>query len=526
MGAPLIEESIRRMQVKGELDSNTSFTVRPIDSRGIIGEDASNKLSNLVPETSKCNSLSFANGKGIARLLPVTLKQQYNSHHSYGWNDGSMVQSRGYQSQLSIGVYSKIGPLSLQLQPEFVYAQNRSFSTFPSTHSDSIWRSYYNVLNTIDVPERFGNGAYAKFFPGQSSVRFNYKKLSLGVSTENLWWGPGIRNSLIMSNNAPGFQHITFNSTSPVVSPVGSFEWQMISGIFKNSGILPEDTTRSYQGQYLYNPKEDDDRYINGMIVTWQPKWTKGLFLGVSRVFYQYKSDLNKSFSNYLPIAGKLFKGGNVLREDTIKRDQMISLFLRLVLPKEKAELYIEYGKNDHASNLKDLLLEPEHARAYIIGLRKMFEKNKGNEVELMMEISNLQRPSTQNVRELNSWYSHHQVRQGYTNRGQVIGAGIGRGSSSQTIGLNWIKEIDKFGVTLERVVRDNDFFYDAFTATRSFGRHWVDVSLNLNKSWHRNHIIYSADLSLIRSLNYQWRTGEGRDVNNVHAGLSVSYLF
>jgi hypothetical protein len=329
-----------------------------------------------------------------------------------------------------------------------------------------------------------------------------------------------------MSNNAPGFQHITFNTTSPVTSPIGSFEWQIISGILKNSGILPEDTMRNFQGHQLYIPKVDDDRYLNGMIITWQPRWTKGLFLGVSRTFYQYKSDLKKSLNGYLPIVGNLFKGNNVLKEDTIKRDQMLSIFFRLILPKEKAELYAEFGKNDHSLNLRDLLLEPEHARAYTIGARKIFETNKGTEVELLTEITNLQIPSTIKLRAQNSWYSHHQVRHGYTNRGQIMGAGIGTGSNSQTIGINWIKEIDKFGVMLERVARNNDFYYDAFSETRSFGRHWVDVSLNLNKSWHRKHFIYNADLSLIKSLNYQWKNGEDRDANNIHAGFSVSYLF
>lgn len=527
VGTPLLEETWRRLQLNGFLDSNQSFTIRPIHNTAVFVNDSINPNFDVLIGKNSSHSFSFAKGTGKGLLLPVTLKQQYNSHHPYGWNDGSMIQAKGYQSQLSFGLYSTIGPLSIQLQPELIYAQNRNFSTFPSTHSDSIWNSYYyNVLNRIDNPEKYGKGSYAKLFPGQSSVRFNYRKLSLGVSTENLWWGPGVRNSLIMSNNAPGFQHITFNTLSPVSSPIGSFEWQAVSGILKNSGILPDDTTRSFEGQRLYRVKFDDNRYLNGMIITWQPKWTTGLFLGMSRVFVQYESDLGNSFSRYLPIVGKLFKGGNVAKEDSINKDQLLSIFFRLMLPKEKAELYAEYGRNDHAANIKDLILEPEHTRAYIIGFRKMFNTKKGKNVELFTEVSNLQIPATVSVRPQGSWYAHSGILQGYTNRGQVLGAGIGPGSNSQTIGLNWIKEIDKFGVMLERVAWNNDFYFDAFAPLGNFRRHWIDVSLNLNKSWHRKHFIYNADLSLIRSLNYQWRSGRGKDVNNVHAGFSISYLF
>ncbi|MCU7548480.1 capsule assembly Wzi family protein [Chitinophagaceae bacterium LB-8] len=526
VGTPLQEETWRRLQMSGVLDSNTSLTIRPINYTSISVNDSGNHVFNVLTVRNNSHSFFFARGAGKGLFLPVMLKQQYNSHHPYGWNDGSMIQARGYQGQLSFGLYSTIGPLSIQFQPELVYAQNRNFSTFPSTYSDSIWKSYYYFLNHFDNPEKYGKGAYAKLFPGQSSIRFNYRKLSLGVSSEDLWWGPGIRNSLIMSNNATGFQHITFNTVSPVSSPVGSFEWQAVSGILKSSGIFPDDTAHTYEGHRLYSAKVNDDRYFNGMVITWQPKWTTGLFLGMSRVFVQYESELGHSFSRYLPIVTKLFKGGNVAREDSIKKNQLLSIFFRLILPKEKAELYAEYGRNDHAANLRDLILEPEHSRAYIIGFRKLFETKKGKDVELFTEISNLQVPPTITVRPQGSWYTHDRIGQGYTNRGQVIGAGIGPGSNSQSIGLNWIKETDKFGVMLERVVWNNDFYFDAFAPLQNYGRHWVDVSLNLNKSWHRKHFIYNADLSLIRSLNYQWRSGEGKDVNNIHAGFSVSYLF
>ena len=533
IGTPLLEETWRRLQIAGERDINISFTIRPVYAGTTEDYDSMYYPQNLFAEKKSTNRLNYAKGKGIVRLLPISLKQQYNTHHPYGWNDASMIQGRGYQAQLSVGVYSKIGPLSVQLQPELVYAQNKDFSTFPYAHTDSIWRSYYHILNRIDDPEKYGNGSYAKIFPGQSSLRIHYKKLSLGLSTENLWWGPGIRNSLLMSNNAPGFPHITFNTSTPVISSIGSFEWQVIGGRLKGSGILPPDTGRTFNGEKLYEPKPGDDRYLNGMIITWQPKWTKGLHLGFARVIYQYTSDTRRTIDGYLPVVGAFFKG-NTANEDDKKRDQLLSVFFRLVLPKEKAEFYAEFGRNDHSQNVRDLLLEPEHARAYIIGGRKIFATKKNTDVELMIEFTQLQNPATANVRELEGWYTHYQVRHGYTHMGQVIGAGIGPGASSQTIGLNWIKGIKKFGVMLERVVRNNDFYYSAFGPMRNFGTHWVDLSINAYKNWYYKRFIYAANLSFVRSLNYQWRyetdpvTGRKTsiDANNLHANFSVCYLF
>lgn len=519
---PLIEENWRTKQVQGEANRDVSFTVRPIYQQANQERDSLSSLQTLLPGGKTGNLLSKQ-----YMLLPLTLKQQYNVHHPYGWNDGSIIPAKGYQNQVSFGVFWKLGHLSVQVRPELVYAQNAGYTGFPPKFSDTLWARYaINYSNVIDAPERFGNRHYFKLFPGQSSVRFNFKKYSVGVSTENLWWGPGIRNSLIMSNNAPGFPHFTFNTTAPVYSPVGSFEGQLIVGLLQQSGFVPADTGRTLNGVRLYDVKPREDRYLNGLVLSWQPKWTKGLFLGISRVFYENRSQVASSLNGYLPVIGRLFKGSldDALKEDSLNRDQLVSLFFRLLLPKENAELYAEFGRNDHAGSTRDLALEPEHSRAYLIGFRKLFATKGQRSMELMFELANLQLPSTVFVRDQQSWYTHNRARDGYTQLGQVIGAGIGPGANSQSIGLNWIKGLDKKGILFERVTHNNDFYYAAFSQDRDYWRHWVDLSLLLNKSWQHKHFLYDARLSLIYAMNYQWQSG--LDKKNLQAYFSVSYLF
>jgi hypothetical protein len=521
VGSPLLEDTYRRLQNKGEGDSNCSFSIRPVTLK-YTKDSISGLLPSFFPALNSNEHYIFKKKQSF-KLLPLTIKQQYNSHHPYGWNDGSMIPAKGYQNQFSFGIYSKIGPLSIQINPELVYAQNKEFSCTPISWSDSIWKSYYYVINRIDNPEKYGNDPYLKLFPGQSSVRINLNKLSLGLSTENLWWGPGIRNSLVMSNNAPGFPHISFNTSEPVVTKIGSFEWQVISGKLKGSGLIPSDTSQTFNGENLYVAKQDDGRrYLNGMIVTWQPKWTKGLYLGFTNTFYLYQSDLQPGIKTYLPILGFLFKSR--MRSEDYRTDQMLSLFFRLVLAKENAEVYGEFGKNDNALNLIDLLLEPEHTRAYILGFRKTFNTPDQKDLELFFEATELQNSSTQQLRFLEGWYTHYQVRHGYTQLGQVIGAGIGPGGSSQIVGINWIKGIKDMGVSLERIVHNNDFYYDAFGPLRDIGSHWVDISLNMQKNWLQKRFIYSANLSIVKSLNYYWQ--KDNYVNNLHASMNISYMF
>ena len=290
----LYDDVARDMQLNGKVNQLLSFCVHPLYNVSLLSIDS---VYRHQQNNTAANYFDSNNNSKNIFLLPLELKQQFNSHHPYGWNDGSMIPAKGYQTQLSFGLLLKKGIVSLQLRPEIVFAQNQDFPGFSSHQSDSIWRSYYyTVLNKIDAPELLSSGPYFKIFPGQSSLRFNYHKLSFGFSTENLWWGPGVRNSLLMSSNAPGFPHLSYNSLQPVNSPIGSFEWQLISGKLQSSNMFP-DTSRKFNGQYLYQPKPNGDRYLNGVVVAWQPKWTKGLFVGFSRVFYEYMSDVEPSFN-------------------------------------------------------------------------------------------------------------------------------------------------------------------------------------------------------------------------------------
>ena len=57
----------------------------------------------------------------------------------------------------------------------------------------------------------------------------------------------------------------------------------------------------------------------------------------------------------------------------------------------------------------------------------------------------------------------HSRVRHGYTNNGEVMGAGIGPGSNSQYFEFSMIDKLDKYSVAFEVIDQDNDFFMYAF---------------------------------------------------------------
>lgn len=532
VGSKALEDYYRREQLKGNLDSAVSFTVRPL-----IPYSAFKLKDGAFPDSTEIryNLLDTDNewieGKFRAKLLPFTFQTQFNTHHPYGWNDGAMIPAKGLQMLLSPGIYAEYGPLSIQFQPEIVVAGNPAFETFNKDHYDIIFARYYDFYNKIDLPVRFGSKEYSRAYWGQSSIRLNYKGMSFGVSTENLWWGPGMRNSLLMSNTAPGFKHLTLNTTKPIKTAIGSFEGQLIAGRLEGSGFGPLEPDKIYMGSNLYVSKPNDWRYLSGVVLTWQPKWVSGLFLGFTKSSQSYSKDL-KGFSDYLPFFSS---NKTVTADESInKRDERGSLFLRWLWPEEKAEMYFEYGHNNYSG---DFLLEPATARAYIFGLRKLlpFNRSRNENILLGIEVTQMGDPSLKNVLKASGWYNSVGIPHGYTNRGEVLGAGIGPGGNMQSVEVSWISGLKHLGLQLERYVHNTDFYYYAYIDSKDFRRNWTDFSLAANGEWNYKNFIFNAKLQAIQSLNYQWyliqQPGEkymvpGKDVFNLQLQAGLTYRF
>ena len=543
VGFSTLEDFYRRQQLLGKLDSNFSFTSRPFfptylpDTVDVFYPETKFNDSQKMSHTNPFNL-----SKMTIKLLPINWRQQYNSNHPYGWNDGAMIPARGYQTNLSGGVFLKMGAFSIQLQPEYVYAKNDEYEGFPTEQTATLWAAYYNYIhNKIDMPERFGESSFNRISYGQSSVRFTVGSLSFGLSNENLWWGPGIRNSLIMSNSAAGFKHVTFNTVKPLNTTIGSFEGQLVSGRLEGSGFAPPEINRVFNQTKLYEPKIADWRYFSGFVLSYHPKWIPGLFLGISRAYTIYRSEMGNGFSDYLPIVSDFFKQNSDKDEVALKRQRLSSIFGRWVLPESHAEVYFEYGRNNKAASLKDFILTPENARAYIIGTNVLVpvgHNTTNTFIQFNLEFTQLQNSSLKDKRPTDTWYTSNLVRHGYTNQGEMLGAGIGPGSNLQSACVSWIKGIKKIGLRTERYVHNNDFYDAAFGAQQNYHVFWTDLSIAAVTDWNYRNLIVNANLGIIRSLNYQWNRmyfeqgagtsgfEEGRDVFNFQGQLGINYRF
>ena len=111
-------------------------------------------------------------------------------------------------------------------------------------------------------------------------------------------------------------------------------------------------------------------------------------------------------------------------------------------------------------SSLRALLEAPQHTQAYTLGLQWADARNKAAYLRVQTEISYLEQTQAfANVPTLD-YYTGRAAIQGFTQRGQVLGAAIGPGASSQFIAADWMANRWQSGVFAGRERTENDALY------------------------------------------------------------------
>jgi hypothetical protein len=515
-GNTMMEEYIRREQLQGRFNDGHTLSARPV----IPYKSDSTEL--IDPYVSQISSKKIN-----LELFPIEWRNQYNTNSPYGWNDGPMIPNRGYQTMLSFGFNAEYKGLSIQLKPEYVFAENKAFDVFPYNELAIGQGPFSAIQNMSDLPERMGTSSYSKLFWGQSHLAYTYKKVQLTLSTENLWWGPSFRNSLLMTNNAPGFRHLALQNVRPINTLIGSFSFQMISGILENSNI---DKNTLYNTTDVFVKMPDKNRYLSGLYITYHPKWVDGLTFGLTRTFQMYFSDmgrlstsLGKRIDLYFPAFTGFMKNSLKYNEDSMMRDQKASIFFRYIMPAANFELYGEYGREDHNADFARMYTTPEHSRAYILGFSKLFPLKNGSNFLAQFEMTNTETNNSKLIYTTVYWYTHGQVIQGYSNQGQSLGAGVGPGGSSQTLKLSWNNHYNSTYIMLERYIHDNDLYYAIYAPNGGDDYKWVDTGLTLGQNcqiFPKTFLLISG--TFINNYQYQWATTKGR--LNVSLDVTLRY--
>ena len=426
--------------------------------------------SSLTPRSSS--------GREGLRLfiLPPRERVTYNSALPYSLDDGAMWAGRGINAEVALGGGIELGRMRLIVSPSFVHSENRDFELPDATISPTVPASrnpfsspWHAGAQSIDLPIRFGNTAIDRVTFGQSSAVLSAGPVELGAATENEWWGPGLRNALLLSNNAEGFPHLLIRTAHPIQSPLGAVELRWLAGGLTESPYFDFDRT-------------NDLRSVSLLGVTVQPRGATGLTLGAARSVFATTGGWLSALTSFpqalagtghpdaVPLTDSVSTGG---------RDALFALFARYVMPASGAEVYGEWGRAESPKSVRDFLEQPNHSQAYTLGVQWLSQElpRISGRLRVQAEASYLEQSTTYRFRPIGSWYTSHAVAQGYTERGQPLGAGIGPGSSSQFLALDHISTHWRLGAYLTRIRWLEDAETQKQYPESSMGRCSHDVS-------------------------------------------------
>lgn len=422
------------------------------DSKWIVSDTANNIWKqNLKTKT------------GGLTLYGPEFFASYNGASPCGQNDGLLWQGKGLNAYLSAGIrYEKKG-LEITFKPEVAFSQNKHFLFMPpnAVFKEEAYKNkagtygYYGV-HFIDAPQRFGEKPLVAFGWGDSEIRYSVGTFTFGFGTQYLWLGPAKLNPILHSNNAPSYPRFDIGIRPTKIRfgnwHAGKIEARLWLGQLTESAYFDHDKTNNHN-------------LISGLSIGYAPSFLKGFTLIANRLFlcqWEYRSLLSVPDLFFIP--GNIHGGRD-------SWDQRASAGFSYLLPESGFEVYTEIGLNDYSPGFDGYVRYPFRTLVYTSGMRKSIPMHLFGSAmrgELMVEVSNLEVSQDFQFDGPCTFYAHHLIIQGHTNKGQWLGAGNGTGGNSQFLGFKVYHPKGNLGVHIHRTNPDNDYIYRASIGTQN----------------------------------------------------------
>jgi hypothetical protein len=421
----------------------------------------------------------------------------YNTGYTNLHNNGELIAFPKMSNYLSYSIsyfgnyfFIKLSPLLENNNNNFISRNNDNFS-------------YLNdKMAGVLIKE---NSHYLK----QSTFALHYKGVGLGVSNENMWFGPGFHSSLSMSNNAPGFKHYFIGTLKQQKFSNYGFNFRYFVSERANNQNIFYHTALASAITYYSNPTITvgfNRTYLSGGVdkIIWSLEDAAKLvfepLFGESKTNLKYVGQYEGEPSYWDPW------------------DQLLVGFVNVYFPQPKAHFYFELGTDDSRANLTDLKAHWDHAIGYIIGFKKyslmgnqslffgfevMSNKNTSNTLNSKFYRGSWRAPNFYNK----SIYLHSSY------GGRRWAAHSGSDSDDKIIMLGYIKSdfsiISSYNIERHGVVSQN------------YPEKKHEVILRFSKL--KNHIVYTLYLENEKIFNYNFEQNYNPEVSNV-IGLGIQY--
>ena len=492
------ERYLRALEVRGltKLEPWSIRAFSPIQLQRLVATDSAHPWrGRLAP------SPLTAPGPGVRwELLAPETRLVFNSRFPYGFNDGAVWAGRGLTTAVQGGIGLRYGVLTAVVEPIVFRAENGDFPLAANGRSGRLVFADPRYAGTIDLPQRFGDGAYQRFDPGQSTIRVDYRGAALGISTANQHWGPAIAHPLLLGNNAAGYAHLFVGTSRPVGVGIGSVHGRLVWGRLEQSayGVLEGRQSR---------------RFSAGAVGVFQPRGAPGLEIGAARFFHILWPEGGPELGDFLlPLSGLTEvarareTGGSGIEPD----NQLASVFLRWAFPASGFEMYAEYARDDRNYDARDLIVEPDHDAGYLLGFQKVWRNSPTTLTALRAELLDTRITHLQLSRAEAPFYVHGSALQGHTQRGQVLGSAGAFGGGAALVAFDRWTPRGRWTVSWTRLMRGERFGTSNLPQPLEAD---VAHALGVEALWLRRGLDLTAGLTGVHEYNRDF-AGDASNVN------------
>lgn len=392
-------------------------------------------------------------------------------------NGGGMWTGLGLNAFARVGITFDRGMVHGIFAPEAWYSQNSAFTFFSSSDStrSPFASPWYSGRYSMDLPTRMGATSLSNVALGQSALWVSTHGADFGVSSSSQAWGPGVRGHLLLGPDAPGIPRAFVRTTKPLVTRAGAFSGTAFIGTLTES-------------PFFDNNPANDLRTITAWTVSWSPSDSSGTAVGVAHAGMRTGS----------PWGGSAHK----LQGPT---DQLNTIFVRFKSPNDGLRAWAEVGHQGALPSARQFFTVPYQGIAYLYGLSTGIRSASGT-LLFTGEGADLEQPTDIRGQQTQDFYTSADIPQGWTQRGQLLGDGIGPGGQSQWFSMDWITPTRSTGVFLERVRWNEDAFFRQYLPY--LNRHDVTVRVGLRGDGVYRDREISVELSSGRRLNYLFQNG------------------
>lgn len=391
-------------------------------SQNYISADPSNILLSEYSYLSENDSLinhelrpiiHNANQKWYAKFRS---ENYYSSTYPNWENNSNIWVGRGITLFNSLNLSYNTKYLFVQIEPFIYYSQNFSYREPERAPK-------FNVLNDNRI---YSNKNFYRFGLRETQIYLKYNDFGIGFSNANNWWGNGIHNSLMLSNNTTGFVHLS----------VGTLQEKRI----RNFGINFRYLFSKLEKYSIHNP------YYNSFALFLSHYSKNILSIGLSKAVilggdHSSAEDVGFGealFSVFSDFGVRIGENRDKVVNRWTNDDNLMVGYISYFLKKEKIKFYLEFGKNDWIWDFRQFFVFPENSIAYIVGMRihDLFNKN----ISFSIEYANTKFNKQVHINEVGDWYDK-EATDFFSYDGRRFAAHCGSDADDLLITVGWHKD-------------------------------------------------------------------------------------